>query len=71
MRVKGGERMAQYETKVILKMVTEIIVHSNSLQEAYESVAECAKDEGLQLPTYEERIKKKRSYSAKQEKEPE
>ena len=52
--------MAQYETKVILKMVTEIIISSDSLQEAYDSIAECAKDEGLQLPTYEERIEKKK-----------
>ena len=51
--------MAQYETKAILKMVTEIIALSGSLQEAYESIAECAKDDGLQLPSYEERMKRK------------
>ena len=49
---------SQYETKVILKMVTEIIVRSKSLKQAYEAVAECAQDEGFQLPKFEEKLKR-------------
>jgi len=49
--------MPAYETKVILKMVSKIIASSESLETAYNAIADSAKDADVVLPTYEEAVK--------------
>jgi len=48
-----GDKMA-YETKVILTLLADRISKANSAKEAYKVVANAAKVEGLELPTFEE-----------------
>jgi hypothetical protein len=55
--LEGGEKMPAYETKVILKMVSKIIAGSESLEIAYNAIADSAKDADVVLPTYEEAVK--------------
>ena len=49
--------MPAYETKVMLKQVTEIIAKSQTLKEAYTAVADSAGVEGVVLPPYEEKLR--------------
>lgn len=49
--------MATYETKVILKMVSKIIASAESLEVAYNAIAESAKDADVALPSYEDAVK--------------
>ena len=49
--------MPAYETKVILKMVSKIIASSESLEIAYNAIADSAKDADVILPTYDEAVK--------------
>jgi len=48
--------MPAYETKVILKMASKIIAKSESLEAAYNAIAESAKDADVVLPSYEEAV---------------
>lgn len=51
-----------YETKVILKMISQIIGNASSLRDAYEKVVDAASVEGLELPdydTYQQKFNKK------------
>ena len=50
-----------YETKVILSLLAQRIFKSETIEEAYTAIVEAANVEGLQLPTYEERMKKTES----------
>ena len=49
--------MAQYETKLIIKLMAELVVKSKSVKAAYSAIADNARDEGIHLPSYEEKIK--------------
>jgi len=49
--------MPSYETKVILKMVAKIIASAESLETAYNAIADSAKDADVVLPTYDEAVK--------------
>jgi hypothetical protein len=60
-RREGDVEMA-YETKVILKMISQIIGNASSLRDAYEKVVDAASVEGLELPdydTYQQKFNKK------------
>jgi hypothetical protein len=50
--------MAGYETKVILKMAAKIIASADSLEVAYNAIADSAKDADVDLPDYEEAVSK-------------
>jgi len=43
-----------YETKVILKMVVKLIAKAETVEDAYNAIAESAKDIDVELPAYEE-----------------
>jgi len=43
-----------YETKVILKMAARLIAKAKTVEDAYNAIAESAKDVDVELPTYEE-----------------
>ena len=47
--------MGAYETKVIIKQMTEIVARAESLEDAYNAIANSAREEGVSLPTYEEK----------------
>ena len=47
-----------FETKVILSLLARHIAKAESLEEAYEAVAEAANVEGLDLPSFQEMLKK-------------
>ena len=44
------------ETKVILKVLADSVLRSDSVKEAYSIIVGAANVEGLQLPPYEEAI---------------
>jgi hypothetical protein len=46
--------MGAYETKVIIKSMAKLVARSTSLENAYNDIAEAARDEGMSLPSYEE-----------------
>ena len=47
--------MGAYETKVIIKQMTEIVARAESLEDAYNAIANSEREEGISLPTYEEK----------------
>ena len=47
-----------YETKVILTMVANYICRAKTLKQVYDYIAEAAKTEGIDMPSYDEKIKK-------------
>ena len=47
-----------YETKVILDLIAQSVAKAETLKEAYNIIASAASVEGLQLPTYEDALKK-------------
>jgi len=57
--------MPAYETKVILKMASKIIAGADSLEAAYNAIADSAKDADVVLPTYEEAVNEVRKKSDK------
>lgn len=52
----GGKNMA-FETKVLLATLAEAIVRSNNVKEAYNILTKAANVEGIQLPSYEDKLK--------------
>jgi hypothetical protein len=59
--------MPAYETKVILKMTSKIIANSESLESAYNAIADSAKDADVILPSYEEAVKEARGLKGGQQ----
>jgi len=57
--------MGAYETKVIIRQMAEIIVRSETLEDAYTAIADSAKDEGVTLPSYKEKREKLREINKK------
>ena len=53
--------MATYETKVILKMVSKIIASAESLEVAYNAIADSAKDADVALPSYDDAVKESKN----------
>jgi len=49
-----------YETKVILTLLAKAISNADSVEEAYETVAEAASVEGMTLPSYAEVLEKRK-----------
>lgn len=47
-----------YETKVILALISKQIGSAQTVRDAYMAVVEAANVEGLELPTYDEYLKK-------------
>jgi|GEM_PF-5133623 len=50
-----------YETKVLLALIASRIAKSETLEEAYRSIADAASIEGLSLPPFEEAKNGKKS----------
>jgi len=57
--MKGDITMA-YETKVILKLLANAIGNAETIEEAYEVIAEAASVEDLTLPSYDEVIERRK-----------
>ena len=55
-----------YDTKVILSSLAQNIAKSETVEEAYMAVIESANVEGVQIPSYEEAIKKISTLRSKQ-----
>jgi len=49
--------MGAYETKAIFKLIAKLVARSDSIESAYNAIADCAKDEGLVIPSYEDERK--------------
>ena len=49
--------MAEYETKLIVKLLAEVVARSKSVKEAYNAITCAAKDDDMELPSYEEKIR--------------
>jgi len=47
-----------FETKVILTLLAEYVGRAETVEEAYNVIVKAANVEGLELPSYEEFIKK-------------
>jgi hypothetical protein len=47
-----------YDTKVLLSALAQNIAKSETVEEAYFAVVESANVEGVQIPTYDEAMKK-------------
>jgi len=46
--------MATYETKVILKLAARLIAKSDSVESAYNAIAQSAKDVDVEFPSFKE-----------------
>lgn len=47
-----------YETKVILALLAQQVAKAESVKEAYTMIVQAANVEGVELPTYEEMVKR-------------
>jgi len=47
--------MGSYETKVIIKQMTEIVARAATLEDAYNAIANSAREDGVLLPSYKEK----------------